>query len=387
MKKNLIIALVLYIASSAVSYGVFSSMNQSSPSEIVDPSSSGEDLEPEGTLLTIEPGEPRDQVCPLNGQLYTQTERDAWEKRRPLAVMIENAPDARPQSGLIRADMVFEAMAEGGVTRFMAMYYCDAQRDEVVLAPIRSARTYYVDWASGFNKPLYVHVGGANLPGKTNALGQIDDYGWNNQNDLNQFSIGYPTFKRDYNRVPGKDIATEHTMVTTTELLWDVGEKRKWTNTDPKGNEWSEDFETLSFMSEIPETKGDVTKASFEFWDGYENYAVEWNYDAQTNSYKRVMAGQPHKDLETDEQIAVKNAVVLFSAEEGPINELKHMFYRTTGTGTAIVFQNGEAIEVNWSKPKRESALLFTDKKGKPFEFVPGKIWISVVDIGTDVTY
>src|SRR5690606_11792947 len=85
MKKNLIIALVLYIASSAVSYGVCSSMNTNTTTEIVDPSGSGEELEPEGTLLTIEPGEPKDQVCPLNGQLYTETERDAWEKRRPLA--------------------------------------------------------------------------------------------------------------------------------------------------------------------------------------------------------------------------------------------------------------------------------------------------------------
>src|SRR5690606_36361616 len=118
------------------------------------------------------------------------------------------------------------------------------------------ARTYFLDYASGFNFPLYTHVGGANLPGPTNALGQIADYGWVGENNLNQFSIGFPTFVRDYNRVPGKTIATEHTMVTSTEKLWEVAGSRGWTNvpptrlqnskTIPQGN-WWENYESWTF--------------------------------------------------------------------------------------------------------------------------------------------
>lgn len=391
MKKTFIIALVVYLASSALTFGVMSftspgsSNTQNNSSENTNAENGAEDSGGE-MLLTIDPNAPRDQECPLNGQMYTKVERDAWMKRRPLAVMIENSPDSRPQSGLSKADVTFEAMAEGGVTRFMSMYYCDAQRQDVTVAPVRSARTYFIDWASGFNKPLYVHVGGANTPGPADALGQLSDYGWVGANDLNQFSIGYPTFVRDYNRLEGKEVATEHTMVSTTEKLWEVGEERKYTNTDPKGIEWSTGFTPWEF-ADGSAGKGSVTPISYEFWDGFSQFSVQWDYDSASNTYKRTMAGQPHNDLETDQQIAVHNAVVLFSQEKGPIDELKHMLYQTTGTGTAIVFQNGEAVEVNWSKPKRESPLTFTDKKGQPFSFVRGKIWISVVDVGTDVKY
>lgn len=389
MKKTLLLAVGLYIASTAVTFGSFTllaSEKTATPSDqqLVDQQQPEEVVEE--TLLDIDPKAPKDQVCPLNGQMYTEIEKEAWEKRRPLAVMIENSPDARPQSGLIKSDVVFEAIAEGGVTRFMAMYYCDAQRQDVIVAPVRSARTYFVDWASGFNRPLYVHVGGANTPGPANALGQLGDYGWNGANDINQFSVGYPTFKRDYNRVEGKDIATEHTMVSSTEKLWVIGEDREWTATDPKGKEWAEGFTPWEFV-DGEAGKGSVLTVSFEFWDGFKQFAVQWAYDKTTNSYKRTLAGEPHTDLETGKQIEVKNAVVLFSKEKGPIDELKHMLYQTTGTGTAVVFQNGEALEVNWSKPKRESPLVFTDKKGKPFGFVRGKIWISVVNVGTDVSY
>lgn len=390
MKKILPLALVLYIASAAVSFGGFRLMASSpTPSSMQNPtgSSDGNQEEVDPDALAIDPNEPRDQVCPLNGFKYTKTEKDVWATRRPLAVMIENSPDARPQSGLTKADVVFEAMAEGGVTRFMAMYLCDAVRKDVVVAPVRSARTYFVDWASGFYKPLYVHVGGANTPGPANALGQLGEYGWNGQNDINQFSVGYPTFKRDYNRIAGKDVATEHTMVSSTEKLWAYSaDTRKWTNEDPKGNDWYEGYKGWTF-ADGQAGKGNVAKISYEFWEGYAQYGVEWNYDKATNTYKRTMAGQPHNDLETGKQVEAANVIVLYSKEKGPIDELKHMLYQTTGTGTAEVFQNGEAIEVNWSKPKRESELAFTDKKGNPFPLVPGKVWISVVDVGTDVTY
>ncbi len=383
MRKVLLITLGLYIASTGVSFAAFSMLNtQSQDINPVVEETSGTD---ETGSLAIDPSEPKDQPCPISGKMYTKTEKAAWEQKRPLAVMIENHPEARPQSGLIRADVVFEALAEGGVTRFMGIYYCDAVREEVVLAPIRSARTYFIDWASGFNYPLYVHVGGANTPGPADALGQLTDYGWTGQNDINQFSIGYPTFKRDYNRLEGQTIATEHTMVSSTEKLWEAGEEREWTKTNPDGDEWADGYTPWKFKEGDPGA-GETTKISYDFWDGFSEYGVSWSYDESSNTYKRTMAEEPHMDLETDEQIAVTNVVVLFAEEEGPIDELKHMLYGTTGRGTALVFHNGEATEVSWSKPDREDQIAFT-YKGKPFEFVQGKIWISVVDEATEVSY
>ncbi len=398
-KKGLLFILALYLVSTVASYGVFSQMNSGSSSSIGGGTDETEEVGEGETLLSalleIDPSEPKDQPCPLNGQLYTQTERTAWEKRRPLAVMIENSPDARPQSGMGRADVVFEAVAEGGVTRFMGLFYCDVQRYDTVLAPVRSARTYFIDWASGFNYPLYVHVGGANIPGPADALGQINQYGWALQNDMNQFSIGYPTFVRNGNRLAGKQVATEHTMETSSERLWKVANSRGWTNMSPdrrvgkkvvEGTDWKDGYTPWEFIDGVG-ASGAVTPISFEFWDGFAQYAVTWNYDAATNSYKRVMAGEPHIDLNDDKQIEVSNAVVVFTTEKGPIDEAKHMLYATTGTGKALVFQNGQTIDARWSKKDREDELTFTDAKGKDLSFVRGPIWISVVDTATKVTY
>lgn len=397
-KKNLLVALFLYIISATISYGAFSYFGggSSHSSQQADEGKGTEGAETLlGALLDISPSEPRDQACPLNGALYTQTERNAWEKRRPLFVMIENAPDARPQSGMSRADVVFETVAEGGVTRYGALYYCGAQVADITLAPIRSARTYFVDWASGFNLPMYVHVGGANIPGPTDALGQISDYGWALENDINQFSVGYPTFVRDYNRVPGKELATEHTMVTSTEKLWAVAEEREWTNMSPdltfgkktiKGSDWKEGYTGWTYEN-TPGEKGSVSQVTFDFWSGYGQYSVQWDYDAEKDRYLRMVGGEKDTDINNNEQVAVSNAIVLLTTEKGPINEKKHMLYGTTGTGDALIFKHGQAIEARWSKETRESELSFVDKRGDDIELARGPVWISVLANGSEVQY
>ena len=135
---------------------------------------------------------PKTEACPINGVLYSKQQEQWWQQHRPLGVMIENSIDARPQSGLSGADTIYEAVAEGGITRFLSIFYC---QDAGEVGPVRSARTYFIDFASEYaDYPLYAHVGGANQPGPADALGQLDTYGWTNYNDLNQFSIGFPTF-------------------------------------------------------------------------------------------------------------------------------------------------------------------------------------------------
>lgn len=396
-KKVLFTSLIVYVLCVVGTYGVLGYTSASQLPGTTTPTQDQNAQDPAaddqtalGLLLEIDPAEPKDQPCPLNGKLYTMTEKNAWEQRRPLAVMIENTPDARPQSGISDADIVFEAVAEYGITRYMGIFYCEVQTADTTLAPVRSARTYFIDWASGFNYPLYTHVGGANIPGKTDALGQLNQYGWAGQNNLNQFSIGYPTFVRNANRI-GREVATEHTMETSTEKLWAVATKRKWTNMSPDikvggktiaGTDWKDGYESWSF--EESATPGTASQTiSYDFWKGDENYAVKWIYDAQTSSYSRELGGAKHVDLNDDSQVKASNVVVLFTKEEGPINELKHMLYQTTGTGKVLIFKNGEAVEASWSKKTREAELEFLDKAGKPIEMARGLTWISVLDTAT----
>lgn len=388
-KKMLIVALLLYVLSATGTFTYFYAQGNSASITTVTEGETGADSEQTalGALLDIKPDEPRDQVCPLNGKLFTQTERAAWEKRRPLAVMIENSPDARPQSGLYHADIVFEAIAEGGVTRFMPIYYCGAQAQDILLAPIRSARTYYIDWASGFNRPMYVHVGGANTPGPADALGQIGDYGWQLQNDINGlFTVAYPYFVRNENRL-GKTVDTEHTVETSTEYLWEIATKRKWTNMSPERKvgrtvvaaaDWKDGYKPWTFEKEKGKT-GTINSISYEFWSGYDQYAVQWTYDPTSDMYKRNMAGEAHIDHNNQKQIMASNVIVLLTTEKGPIDEKKHMLYTTTGTGDALLFMHGDLVKGRWTKKDRESELRFTDTKGTDIPLARGLTWISVM--------
>lgn len=384
LKKKLIPILAgfgLYLLTTGVSYAAFNFLKTPPDMSFTSP------IPEEGGLL-IDPSEPKTEACPLTNKLYTKTERKVWEKRRPLAVMVENHTESRPQSGLSSADIVYEAVAEGGITRFLAIYLCEAVAKDRILGPIRSARTYYLDWASEYGgTPFYVHVGGANLPGPANALGQIQRYGWGgrNGNDLNQFSIGYPTFWRDYERL-GRTVATEHTMYSTTEKLWKEGTKRGWSNEDEDGIDWQDYFKPWSFDEKS--TQGEDSKQiSFGFWDGYAEYNVKWAYNSDTKLNYRVNDGQQHKDLNNNQQITSSVVIIQYTDEKGPIDELKHLLYDTVDTGKAQIFQNGQVISANWKKTKRTNRTIYTTKNGKEVVFAPGKIWIEILPTGNKVDF
>lgn len=332
---------------------------------------------------------PKTEECFLNGEMRTVAEQKIWEKRRPLTVMIENHQESRPQSGLSFADVVYEAVAEGGITRFLAVFYCRAAAGEVTIGPVRSARTYFLDFVSEYGDyPLYAHVGGANLPGPANALGQIGDYGWlKKKNDLNQFAIGFPYFWRDYERI-GHPVATEHTMYSTTDKLWEVASKRGLAAKDGQGNAWDKNFSKWRFKDDLGlDKRGTTSRVGFDFWSGDQEYAVSWQYDRENNYYLRFNGDQPHKDLDNDFQLTAKTVIVQFVVEKGPIDNLKHMLYTTIGTGKALIFQDGQAIQANWAKVKRQSRTIFTGSGGKEVQFNRGPIWIEIVPAGREVKF
>ncbi|OGY08590.1 MAG: hypothetical protein A2700_02870 [Candidatus Blackburnbacteria bacterium RIFCSPHIGHO2_01_FULL_44_64] len=369
----------LYLISAGISYLLFTYVIKSP-----------QGINPQNVAKTrgkIDASAPKTEECPINGKMFTKAEREIWEKRRPLTVMIENHEESRPQSGLSSADVIYEAIAEGGITRFMGVFYCGASAEEVMLGPVRSARTYFLDMASEYaDYPLYAHVGGANRDGPADALQQIINYGWDGYNDLNQFSIGFPTFRRDYERL-GRTVATEHTMYSTTDKLWDVASERELTNEDKKGNKWNESYTPWKFTDGKASASPQAASISFPFWAGYSQYAVKWTYDAATNTYKRDNGGVPHQDLNNDQQLDTTNVAVLFMKLRSLNDAEKHMLYTTTGTGNALVFNNGDVVKGTWSKKDRISRTIIKDSGGREIPFVRGPIWIEILDPATTVSY
>jgi hypothetical protein len=386
MKKPAFIALtiVIYLVTTVFSYIAFSKQSISSTGGGTSQGTkSGNDYE----ALSFNPESRKTEECPLNGAPYSKDQKKWWEKHRPLGVMIENHEDARPQSGLSFADVIYESVAEGGITRFLAVYYC---QDAGIVGPVRSARTYFMDYISEYGpNPLYAHVGGANTPGPANALGQIGDYGWNQYNDMNQFSIGFPTFRRDESRL-GREVATEHTMYSVTNKLWDfAANKRKLTNKDEDGKSWDEDFVPYEFKKDAPVADRPAAQTiGISFWD-YPMYAVEWVYRKDTNEYARKNAGVAHVDRNTNKQLTAKNVVVLFmresNANDGYENNA-HMLYGTKGTGKASVFMDGEQIKGTWKKADREARTILYDAQGEEIKFNPGVIWFEIQPLDGVVT-
>jgi len=382
-KKIVIISSVLiYLVSAYFSFAFFSKTQEEgfkSPFVLYAP--------PKDTALNqVSSDEPKTEECPLNGEMLAKSQKKAWEKRRPLGIMVENHLDARPQSGLSSADVVYEAVAEGGITRFLAIFYC---KDSSYVGPVRSARVYFIDALSEYGQyPLYGHVGGANTDGPADALGAINKLKWNLYNDLNQFAVPFPYYWRDYERLPGR--ITEHTVYSATQKLWQYAkEKRELSDVDADGERWDTDFVSWKFKKDDPIKTTPLHIISFDFWNDKTDYSVTWEYVTATNTFKRAHGAQPHIDKNTNNQIESHTVVIVFAQESSVHDGYPggHMLYKTIGQGKAIVFQDGRAIQAQWEKSDAFQRMQFTDSAGKTISFNRGQIFVEIVPKGNTVTY
>lgn len=346
--------------------------------------------------LKIDISGPKTEVCPINGLKFTKAEREIWEQRRPIAAIIENHSDSRPPSGLSKADVVYEAVAEGGITRFLAIFYCGVSAEEINIAPVRSARVHFIDYAAEYGDyPIFMHVGGANdysgsgdTVKEVKALELLETLGWRvaRGNDFDTtYDAGFPIFWRNYERL-GKTVATEHTMMASLDAAFVEAEKRGFSYKDKKGRAWDKNFVKWSFADEKAQTPG-ATEISFKFWDNKSNYDVVWKYDSVNNQYLRFNGGKEHIDLENKQQLSAKNVVILLVKEKGPVDRNMHMSYTTVGEGSALVFQNGIVVKGSWEKDSRTARTKLFDAKGKEMSFVRGQTWIEIVPAGNDISY
>lgn len=275
--------------------------------------------------------------------------------RNPLAIVVENHPDARPQAGLDKASVIYEAIAEGGITRFMAVY---GPRDADKIGPVRSARTYFIDILSEY-KAFFGHCGG-NL----DALDQIKS---DNILDLDQFALDTTGYWRDYST--GVDL--EHTLFTSTKLLYGAAEDRNWN--------MNASFRPWKFKKESKKSEATTQNITIDF--STSSYRVDWQYDQEENKYLRTMAGIVHRDRSTGEQLSASNVIVQ-SVERWlavtAINE-EGWGMKIIGTGKAKVFSEGQEIDATWKKTDRNSRTVFTDSEGKEIEFLPGQTWVEIV--------
>lgn len=301
-----------------------------------------------------EPKEPVKTIIysPLTGVAVTKEQSE----QPVVGVMIENSPDARPQSGLNKAGVVFEAIAEGGITRFLTLFQ-EEQPDYI--GPVRSVRPYYVDWLQGFDAAI-AHVGGS-----AEALAKIRSEG---VKDLDQFANTGP-YKRVSNRY------APHNMYSNVASLADLSKSKGWNKST---------FEGFPRKPEAPSAA--PTAKSIDIKISSALYNVHYDYDVTTNTYKRVLGGKPHIDERSKEQISPKVVVALvipYSIHPNGVNSV----YRTIGSGTAYIFQDGVVSEVTWEKTSSKAQITFKDASGKPVAINAGQTWLTATAVNTNVAY
>ncbi len=282
---------------------------------------------------------------PLTGETVTN-ELDTTKPAT--AIMIENSPDARPQSGLKDAEVVFEAVAEGGITRFLAVYQ---QKAPETIGPVRSLRMYYVDWLTPFNASV-AHVGGSKA-----ALDLVRGGGYR---DIDQF------FNPNYYR-RATDRYAPHNVYTSFSKLNELNSTKGFASSDPKQFERADDEK---------DPTQDGTQVQLQISSA--SYNSSYSYDSTTKLYSRSQAGAPHLDREAG-QIQAKVVVALRVNMQKVMEDGYRESITTVGSGEAMVFQNGHANAVTWHKDSREAQLRFTDANGQPFKLARGTTWISAI--------
>lgn len=301
------------------------------------------------------------EVSPITGIAC-----DNWN-RRPIAVMQPSDVEARPAAGFSDADIVFEMpVITAGITRLMAIYICN---DPLEVGSMRSSRHDYIHLAKGFNA-IYVHWGGSHFAKELLNQGVIENMNCNNDGGK---SAGQCCFRKE-----GMSRGVDSGYAKFSRILECANEF-----------EYSleNSFSGYPHQADIPANQR-IEKGHLRV--GFAgDFAVEYDYDRDTNAYLRSWGGEPDIDRNNQKRLAPKNIVVMMAKSEqieGQYNnvQLGDPWYDISDSGEAFYFIDGHQIRGKWKKDKSNinSKLQFLNNNGEEIKFVPGQIWVEILEPG-----
>jgi len=290
---------------------------------------------------------------------------DSIKNYRPIAVMIENHPESRPQSGLHLADVVFEVVDEGGITRYVAVY---SSYEAEIMAPIRSARQYYAEIARSFD-PIYAFWG--TYPECYPIIESMDM----DVLDGNSEVLAYaPSGWRNSSR----HSSLEHTACMSTVKLKEDAENY--------GYSLEGGLSPFRFkLDSVQSDRGNISNITVDF--STDQFKIDFEYNIDNNNYIKYLAGSPHKDRETGEQITLNNVIVIITDIANSGDAAGHMVVRTTQSGKAYYFLDGNVIKGTWERNSIFDPFTFKDDDGKIVLFNRGSTWVSIIPSIDRLTY
>lgn len=286
---------------------------------------------------------------PLLGTPVTDS---AAAARVAIACKIDNHPNARPQSGLNKADIVFEENVEG-LTRFAAIFH--SQGSDPV-GPLRSGRTQDIDILGSYNKPLFCWSGGNSRV--TRAI-----------NSSTLVNVGYSASRGKGGYYRAKDKKIPHNLYAKTSNLWTLA---------PEGSGPPIPQFTYRGASDAkPATSTAIDGAKISMY----NVKVFWKWDAASGNFMRFNENlkremEPH--MADDGQVNAKNVVVLYVTYIRSKADRKSPHAVTTGTGTGFVLTDGGLIEVKWERKDATQPFTLTDSAGAVVRMTPGRTWVEL---------
>jgi len=281
---------------------------------------------------------------------------------RPIAVMLDNVGSARPQAGLNDAYIVYEIVVEGGLTRLMALYK-DVNLKKI--GPIRSSRHYFLDYALE-NDAIYVHFGWS-----PQAQSDIKTLKVNNINGMAESSSSFWRVR---------DKSAPHNVVTSTEKLLKIAERKKYRTTSEKESVLNYVTDEVNLDEGILATQITIPYMS--------SYKVTYKYDEETGRYTRGYNKTTQKDWDTKELVTTKNIIITFAKntmlKDGSSKGRQNL--SNIGTLKGYYITNGKAIEIECYKSSRKEQTVYRDLEGNEIDVNDGNTFIQIVPINTKVS-
>ncbi len=285
---------------------------------------------------------------------------------RPIAVMINNIKAATPQQGISLADVTYEVLAEGGITRLLCLFTDYASLPET--GSIRSSRDYFID-LSDAHDAIYVHCGG--------SPGAYDTLAARKTENMDGIYFNTPFYRNEWRR---KNMGMEHSLMTTGEgLVKGIAQKGYRTESDAK--------QPLSFALTDSTPAGEPATALKVVFSYYAT--SEFDYNADEGVYYKKQFGAPHIDSNNDVQLSFKN-ILLFPCRQGmvPGDDKGRLFVDFIGSGEGYYLSDGVCKKVRFTKASRTSSYTVWEEDGETELLLnPGKTYIGLPPTDAVISY
>jgi len=323
---------------------------------------------PEPTATATPAPEPSTYDGPLN-VLTGMPISEEWANRRPIAVMINNLKAALPQHGVSQADIIYEVLAEGGITRMLAVY----QRVEGVgdIGSVRSSRPYYLELALGLDA-VYLHAGGSE-----DAYAKIKSWGVTALDCVNGPYEG-TLYWRDQERI--KTAGYEHSVFTSGDTIINCFKNYSFRMEHKAGYTYQ-----MEFADDGTPVGGESAHIITVPYSYYKTGV--FSYDEDDGRYLVEEYDKPYVDGNTGGQVSVTNVVILKTAcKLISGDEYGHLTVDLTSGGEGYFACGGKIIPIKWSKADKDSQFVYKTLDGKPVTFGKGPTYVNIIPLEKNIT-